>query len=169
MSDESTQVEGAEETPEMSMDDLFNEHVEHEQVAKAASDLLLKEGTYTTVPALSLRLRKDPKDDNRPYADFYGPIQLGDEKGRIGFRLSWVRRNKVDFNTKQVTDKPDAAYVKYGQAVKAFEAAYGHKANTIPEVLQYIRDFPVRLRVGVVGGEDDPKNYVFNISPVREG
>ena len=147
---------------ELSLDDLFQENIDEETVRKAEKELLLPVGTYTTVPPFSPTIGKDKT--GRPQARFWGTIQLGDVQGKIGFRLSWVRKNAIDYETGAETDKPDRAYKNYIMAAKAFRAAYGQEPSSVGELVSYLRDFPIRLRVIQTS---DGENMPVSIAAVR--
>ena len=98
----------SEEEAELTLDDLFQSSIDEEETKKAERELLLPVGTYTTVPPFSPTIDKDK--EGRPQARLWGTVQLGDVQGKIGFRLSWVRKNAVDYDTGAETDKPDRSY-----------------------------------------------------------
>jgi len=150
------------EEPELTLDDLFQSTIDEEETKAAERELLLPVGTYTTVPPFSPTVGKDKT--GRPQVRLWGTVQLGDVTGKIGFRLSWVRRNAVDFETGAETDKPDRSYKNYIMAAKAFRAAYGQDPSNVGELITYLRDFPIRLRIIQTS---DGENMPVTISAVR--
>lgn len=161
-------VTAEEEAAELTIDDLFNEQVNEEAVNKAQSEMLLPVGTYTTIP--QFKITKMGRDkNNRPFARFYGECEFGQHKGRIGFGLSWERRNarvKDEVSGELVEDpsKPDRAYKNYVMAVKAYKAAHGEAPSNVGAVLEYLQNYPVKLRLIQT---QDGENMVVAISAVR--
>lgn len=149
------------ETPveEFTMDMLLNQQVSFEQVKQAEKDLLLPAGTYTSVPPFEVKFVRG-NQDGRPYARFWGNIfaainrpdgTIEDVQGKIGFSFSWQRKNRIDRETGIDSGKPDNAYKLYVQAVNAFKRAYSEDPSTDGDVVKYVRDYPVRLRLIQVG------------------
>lgn len=156
------ELENQQEEQELTIEDLFQEGIETEKVKEAEKAMLLPVGTYTTVPPFTLnKIGKDKND--RPFARFFGTIQFGDVTGKIGVGLSWVHKFAKDADG-NVTDKPDRSYKNYVMAHKAFRAAYGRDPENVGEILKYISDYPVRLRVIQTS---DGENMVVSISAVR--
>lgn len=148
---------------ELTLDDLFNEQIDQAALLKTQSDSILPAGTYVTQPPLRLTLAKDKT--GRPVANFWAKIEMGDVKGAIGFRLSAVRKNSIDRQTGELTEKPDMASRNFAAAGKAYTVAYGgEKANSLGDLLTYLRDYPIKLRVIQTA---DAENMVVQISPVR--
>lgn len=155
------------EETELTLEDLFQEGIEEENVKQAEKEMLLPVGTYTTVPPFTLmKLGKDK--NGRSFARYFGTIQLGDKSGKIGFGLSWIyKKAKVkDETTGELieVEKPDRSYKNYVMAVKAFRAAYTRDPENVGEVLKYLSDYAVRLRVIQTS---DFENMVVSISAVR--
>lgn len=152
MSEESGFNEG--EAHELTLDELLEQQVAMDQVKQAEKDLLLPAATYTTVPALKLKLTRN--DQGRQFARFFGGIvaslESGEEvKGNVGFSISWERANRLDRETGGDTGKPDNATKLYVQAVAAYKKAYGEAPSTTGDVIKYLRDYPVRVRVIQIG------------------
>lgn len=136
------------EVAELTIDDLFAQDVDTAAVEQGNKDLLLKAGTWTTVPAWRVKVSKNEKDKDRVIIFLSGKVSLeGEKDGNSSYRISPERRNKVDFDTKVPTDKPDRAYVNYLQAHKAYKTATTRDPVNVGEVIQYLRDFPHRLRI----------------------
>ena len=159
------------------MDELLNRSYDAEQ-AQADKDtqteLLLEAGTYRTLPALTLtprqsdRVKVMDKGVERGRLEFRYFAQVQHEqtnaKGGIGFTIS---PDKV----MNKNGRPDSTSQKWTQAVSAFRAAFGREPATLMEVAEYLRDYPVRLRVTRLEGNEqfpDPSNFVQTISPVRD-
>lgn len=159
---EETQETASEEV-ELSLDDLFNDEIDRETVDKAQKEMLLPVGTYTTTPPFTIT-KHGKYDDGRRFVRFFGTITMGDHTGRIGLGMSPDYRNAKDFETGEELEKPDSQYKLYVNAEKAFKAAYGREATTVSEVIAYVRDYPVRLRVFQTSSGD---NRVANLSAVR--
>ncbi len=160
MSDETENVE-----VEVTMDDLYAAEIDTEAQTKERVELLLPSGTYTTTPPFSFKL--DTDKSGRKQARFFGEIIMGEIKGKQGMRVSWERRNKkvLEGGVEVDTGKPDNSYKLYLQASKAFATAYGREPANAADVITYLRDYPVRLRV--IALPDGDSNMVVAISPVR--
>src|SRR3990172_2627554 len=79
---------------EFTLEDLFNEQVNEEQVKQGAKDMALPNGSYSTVVPFNPKRIVDKKHPTRKIVYFWGAVELADVKGRIGFRLSNERFNK---------------------------------------------------------------------------
>ena len=162
------------EPAELTLDELFNQGINRDEVKKAERDLLLPAATYTTIPPLQLKLSQN--DEGRPFARFFGLIQatVNDQEIRtnIGFSLSWERMDRVDRETGESTGKPDNAYKLFTQAVGAYKKAYGEAAGSHGDVVKYLRDYPIRVRVIQIGvpternpnPDGEPGNMVVAVS-----
>ena len=157
--DESTAEEAP---PELTLEDLFGEQVNQEQVDEAARKMLLPVGTYTTEPPFTPTIRKDKT--GRLGVRFWGTVVLGDTKGKIGYALSSIYKAAVDWETGEVTEKPDRAYKNYVQAAKAYKIAHGQEASNVGEIVAYLRDYPHRVRIIQTS---DGENMVVAISAIR--
>lgn len=152
--------------PEFTMDDLNEERVDQEKLKAAERDLALPVGTYTTVPPFNPTTELDK--EGRKQVAFWGEVVTVEEgsgreiRGKTGFRLSWVRVNKVDEN-KIDTGKPDHKHKLYIQAHRTFCEASGNEAGTPAEVVDFLKNYQVRLRLIRT---DDAKNIVVAITPV---
>jgi hypothetical protein len=151
-----------ETVPELTLEDLFGEQVNQEQVDEAARKMLLPVGTYTTEPPFTPTVKKDK--NGRLGVRFWGTAVLGDVKGKIGYGLSHIYKPAVDWETGEVTEKPDRAYKNYVQASKAYKIAHGQEASNVGEIVAYLRDYPHKLRVIQTS---DGENMVVVISAVR--
>jgi len=142
--------------------EAWSEGVDHEGVNATRKDSQLPGGSYNTVPSLSLSRKK--YDDGRRVANFFGQI-IGVEsknegvEGRIRFAISPDRRDKLEEE-----GKPDLKSRLYAQAVTTYERVMGVPAATIEDVLQFVANNPVRLRL--MQGDED--NVVLNIGAIRE-
>ena len=159
-------MDEGQESVELTIDDLFNEQTDEQAVEQGNKDMLLKEGTWTTVPAWRVTVLKDEKDkgpDGKPRTVVLmsGKIKLDGEKdGNINYRFSAERRNAVDFNTKVPTDKPDRSFKNYLQAHKAYKVATGRDPINTGEIAAYLRDFEHKLRITQFNG----RNMVVSIT-----
>ena len=151
----------------------FTESQERED-REVQTDLLLEAGHYRTLPALTMILResdrvkvtKDGVERPRVEIRYFAKVQeeISGKKGGIGFTLS---PDKVV----DESGRPDSASAKWVSAKKAFTVANGREPQTILEVAEYIRDYPVRLRITRLEGNErfpDPGNFVQSLSPVRD-
>lgn len=147
----SDSVENLEQAQELSIDDLFAQSVDADKQTAAEKELLLKAGTWTTVPPFAPKVTKDKT--GRTIINFFGRVRLLDkdgnetDKGSIGFRMSPDRRNAKDFETQEETDKMDRPSKNYVMAVKAFKVAYERDPENVGEVVTYLRDYEIRLRI----------------------
>ena len=138
---------------------------DQEALKKAEHDLLLPEGTYTTTPPFTVDLKRDKR--GRPYAKFWGEVTMGDVRGKTGFSISWVRKNKsiwVDGqDTGEDSGKPDMLHKNFILASKAFKKAYEFEADSPAKVVEFLRDFQYRLRIIQT---QSAENMVVAITPV---
>jgi hypothetical protein len=159
------------------MDELLSRAYTQEQAEadkETQTDLLLEEGTYRTLPALTLTPR---------VSDRVQVLEGGTKRGRIEFRFfaqveheQTRAKGAVPFTispdkVKNQNGRWDAASQKWTQAVTAFRVSHGREPRTLLEVAEYLRDYPVRLRVTRMAGNErfpDPSNFVQTISPVRD-
>lgn len=155
-------LENENSASEFTLEDLFNEQVDQQQVDEAARKMLLPVGTYTTEPPFTPTIKKDK--NGRLGIRFWGTVRLGDVQGKIGYALSHVYKNAVDWETGEPIEKPDRAYKNYVQASKAYKVAHGQGASNVGEVVAYLRDYPHRLRVIQTS---DGENMVVAISAIR--
>src|SRR3990167_1656035 len=127
MSDENEGSAPAEEpvSIELTLEDLFSEQVNQEQVEEAARKMLLPVGTYTTEPPFAPTVKKDK--NGRLNVRFWGNAVLGDVRGKVGYAISHIYKNAVDWETGELTEKPDRAYKNYVQAAKAYKIANGQE------------------------------------------
>ena len=160
-----SEFESGAEAIEVTMDDLYAAEVDNDAQTKERMELLLPVGTYVTTPPFEFKL--DTDKSGRKQARFFGKIVMGEVKGNLGMRLSWERRNKkiLQDGVEVDTGKPDNSYKLYLQASKAFAAAYGREPKNAADVVTYLRDYPVRLRV--IQLPDGDSNMVVSITPVR--
>lgn len=159
------------------MDELLARAYDAEQAQAdkdTQTDLLLEAGTYRTLPALTLsprqsdRVKVMDKGVERGRLEFRYFAQVQHEqtqaKGGIGFTISpdkVMNRN----------GRPDSSSQKWTHAVSAYRVAFGREPSTLMDVAQYLQDYPVRLRVTRLEGNEqfpDPSNFVQTISPVRD-
>ena len=160
------------------MDELLNATYTAEQAEQdreTQEELLLPEGNYRTLPALSLTARvsdramvtdRDGKERGRIQYRFFAQVQNETDgaKGGLGFTISPDR-------VRGQSGRPDGQSTLWTQAVNAFTHANGRQPSTNMEVAEYIRDYPVRLRIGKLAGNErfpDPANFVRSLSAVRD-
>src|SRR3990167_1596393 len=127
-----------------------------EQDKETQTALLLTEGTYRTLPALTLTARVSDRTKVQDNG--------GGEKGGIGLTMSPDRVTND-------SGRPDASSQRWTQAVTAFKTANGRDPDTLAEVAGYVRDYPVRLRIRRLEGNErfpEPSNFVVALSPVRD-
>lgn len=177
---------GAEILP--TMDELFEQAVDMEVVTRTQADALRPSGAYVTIPNLTVQAARQEKTGRLTFR-FFGPAEMtvtdksGPKlkllpgtvvRGQFGFTTSPERANKVKAGV--VTEEPDNASKLWAMGVRAFERAYQGKPRTFGDVVRYIQEFPVVLRVIQVGvptesnpePDGEPGNIVMGISPVRE-
>ena len=180
------------------MDALFEQSVNQDDVRQTQADALKPYGSYVTLPVLNLQAgRQDvSKSSISPAGNkdrltfrFFGPAQMtvtekntkstklpagSIVKGQFGFNMSPERANKLKDGSD--TGEPDGASQRWAQAVKAYETAYKAKPATFGDVVRYVQNYPVVIRVIQVGVPTDnnpepdgePGNIVMALSPVRE-
>jgi hypothetical protein len=180
---------------ELNMDQMWEGGIDNDELKRGAADLLLPVATYHTVPAITLTFNDQVgKFDGRPVgsvARYFGQIiRLATEKdvaagkavkegeqigqGFIGFGVSPLRVNAKDRDGKD-TGRPDRTYRLWMNAVTAYKLAYGADPQSKGDVLNFIRDYPVRVRVGQYNvptennpePDGDPGNNVLAISAIK--
>ena len=194
--DEVTETRDAPEI-DPGLDTLYDEGVDHDAVERVEADLLMPGGSYRTVPVLMLDVyetKQGPHVGRRGFR-FFGEIisskplsrNNGGEptivNGRISFKASPERRNRMEEirgddgrTTYKDTGKPDAESNRWANAVRAFTLAAGYKPGTNREVVEFIKNYPVGLRVGQIGvpterrpdPTGEPGNVVYSIFPLRD-
>jgi hypothetical protein len=158
----SEDTENTETQPEVSLDDLFSDGVNQDTLEQASKEMLLPVGTYVTIPPFTIT--KHGKDKNgRKYARFFGTIQLGEKTGKIGLAVSPEYRHPHDAEGNEL-EGPDRSYKNYVMASKAYKAAYGCEPAKEIDVLKYLSEYPVKLRVIQTSNGE---NMVVSISAVR--
>ena len=186
------------EGPITDMDTLFGTAVNQEDVRQTQADSLKPVGSYVTLPTLNLQASRVDMTRNsvspsgakdRLMFRFFGPAQMtvteknakaagqpagSIVKGQFGFGISPERANKLKNGAD--SGEPDGASQRWAQAVKAYEVAYKAKPATMGDVVRYVQNYPVVIRVIQVGvpseaypePDGEPGNVVMAISPVRE-
>lgn len=173
MSDEFTESEAPVEE-ELTLDTLFNRHVDHEQLKAAERSLALSQGNYNTDPdGFKVVVKKNEKI-NREYAMCSTAVSRTDEngkelKGKINYFLSWDPRNSTIWvdgvNTGEDSGKADSMTKLYIQAEKAYFKALGDEAKTEPspgDVISFLSNFTHRLYITL--NQNTAENRVSSIS-----
>ena len=172
---------------EVTMDDLFEQQIDHEDVRRTEADALRPVGTYTTGKLMMVREVEGELDYNgnpnprkgRTVFRYFGPASLvvtektaptlnvvvGTEiKGFFTLRVSPERYNWDD-------GSPDTQSKLWVQAVKAYSVAYGERATSVGQVVEFLREGPVRIRVIQKNIKEDskgePRNDVVAVSAVK--
>ena len=158
---------------EVNLDELWQQGIDTDELAKGAKDLLMPVGTYRSVPPMTLSFndQEDEFSGRKPgsQANVFGEFQMvvrakdlekvhktnpdakvGDvlARGYLGVRLSPIRVNVKDRETGRDTGRPDRAYQLWINAVAAFKKAYGREPGSQMEVLRYLTDYEFQARVG---------------------
>ena len=164
------------ENDQVDIDAKFNDEVNAEQVDQIIKDGLPPQGTYQTDPTeyplnafLNVNLEKHGETivGERRVITFTG-LASGRFDGetitnRLRFRISPDARKKRDFETKELTEKDDLMTRLYAQAVKAYETTVGEKPKRNPDLIEWVKNAPIRVRTfNTDGGE----SMVIAISPV---
>lgn len=168
-------------TVDPGLDGIFDEEVDLNAAEKAEADTLLPPGTYDTVPVLSAtpyEAQTGPNTGRRGFRMFgevlsRKPISRNGAApaitgGRLGFRVSPERRDRED-------GTPDLQTRLWAQAIRAYTQAAGAKPTTNRDVVEYLKNYPVGMRLGQIGvptesnpnPDGDPGNIVYSIFPVR--
>lgn len=171
-------------------DELIQESIHRpenrEEIGKTERDLLPPVGWYVTVPALTLTYKSQAEGVNagRVGARYFGEAhqtvkrvdpETGNEKeviisARLGFGMSHERANWPG------SQEPDAQTKLYIQARRAYIESYGVEPETPCAVYEFVRDYPVVVRVIQKGvpternptPKGEPRVDVVSISVVRE-
>lgn len=157
----------AEDTPELTLEQLHGIQTDPESEKKVAQSLQLPVGTYNSTPELTLRLGvsgSEAKNPGRKYARYFGFFtgtgEMAAAKGTAGFGLSWEPRYKED-------GKADLQTKLFAQATKTYRLAMGigmHDPVEVKDVLEYVQKYSVAVRF--IQGDDD--NIGVTISSAKE-
>ena len=172
------------------MDALFERQVSMDDVRRVEADSLRPVGTYITQGLamqhevegeLGYNGEPNPRK-GRSVFRFYGPATLtvADEKQSLALKAPIGQEIKGYFTMRISPDRfnwddgsPDTQTKLWAQAVKACSVAYGESPKSVRQVVEYVRDYPVRLRVIQKNTKEDstgaPRNDVVALSPVKEG
>ena len=190
MSDELTDVVRSEQEtfgdpearPDLTLDDIFDDHNDIEAIKAAERAMALPGGGYTTDPDGTKYFVKEDKT-SRPYVMITTKLFRVDEAGRevrgsINYFLSWKPKNSNRWedgvDTGVDSGKPDAKTKLFIQARKAYLAAFGESAvldekTGLPptrEVVTYLSEFSHKVFVVARDGQD---SRVASISAVVTG
>ena len=167
---------------DLGIDYLHTQVADAEKEEQVQKDMLLTVGTWITKPD-----GKDPKvqhgkedgpDAERVFMRFYHQIELPSangaqpERGSIGYKLAAGPAHfahKRDENGVELK-KWDLSTKLYMQAKAALVRAGGTYDGPV-SVATFLRDYPVRLRVIQMEGNEqypEPSNLVVSISAVKE-
>jgi len=166
---------------DLTLDDLFNEHVDVEAIKAAEKAMSLPKGTYTTVPQLKLTIK--PGKTSRKFAVLSGEVfnfneATGKEtRGRTSYFVSWIPKNsniwKDGGDTGEDSGKPDSMTKLYIQAQKAYLKSFGESAlvdetglPNVKDIISFLQDF--EHRVYIAEGRDGQDSRVVSISAVPE-
>lgn len=148
---------------EYTLDQLHGIQTDPEQETKVAQALGIPEGTYNSVPELSLTLRtagEAAAHPGRKSARYYGFFQSPEGQGRAAFEVSWEYRDKVDFQTKETQPgKPDNQSKLWHQACNAYRTAnqLPRKAVVqVADVVAFLQKYAVSVRFIYLEGRDEP-------------
>lgn len=179
----------ADPSMDLTMDDLFMvQAVKHDEVRQTEADSLRPVGTYTTTRLTMVHDVEGPVDyhgnpnprKGRSVFRFYGAAVLtADEKTAPALKVAVGTELKGFFTFRISPDRfnwddgsPDTQTKLWAMAVKAYSAAFQQKPSTVRQVVEYLRDYPIRLRVIQKNTKEDakgePRNDVVAISAVRE-
>lgn len=147
----------------MNIDNLFDLEIDQAAMQDVAEAQLLPEGTYYTVPPLTV---KEPTEITQPsgkvrYVVAFNAMVIDDagHKGFVTFRLS-----------PQMVLKGDGTYDLMSRLTERTFKLYKRDRGEVPEkfgqIVEFLRTTPVKLRIGKMDATDefDARNVVFNIS-----
>ena len=140
--------------------DIFDTPLDNEQAKAEEKKLLLPAGWYTT--ELPTTFTPKTNDEGRRFGRFFATVvnnKQQDVRGKIGFGLS------PDVRYKDGEDKADFSYRMFLAARKAFIAATGAEPQSASEVMRYLTEYPVQLRVIQT---PDNENMVVAVQAVKE-
>lgn len=181
------------------MDSLFKTAVNDEDVKQTQADALKPAGSYVTVPVLTYEGKRQKVGErthlpsgleDRLVFRFFGGAQLTVTekqapilklpagtvvKASFGFTMSPERGNKIKDGVP--TNEPDGDSSRWADAYRAYEVAYKTKPRSWGDIVRYVQNYPVILRVIQMGvptannpePDMEPRNHVMRIFPVREG
>ena len=179
---------GGSTEPGLDMDSLFTQQVDQDQVRKIEADSLKPVGTYTTAGLTMVAEREGPLDyqgnpnprKGRPVFRYFGAgVMVVDEKTAAATKAAVGTEVKGFFTVRISPERhswddgsPDTQSRLWVQAVKAYQVATKDTTPSVGQVVEFLRDYPVRLRVIQKNtGEDakgQPRNDVVAISAVKE-
>lgn len=163
------------------MDALFNKSVDDQQAAKIEQSLLLAAGTFRSTPPFTVSATHFEATAEKPARTVfraYGPVvwagkvepKDGSKEGRIGFAFSPDAQKKTNERTGE--EEWDRLTKNYIMLRRAYMTAYGQAPATIGDLKSYLESYPVVLRIGQVGTQEDatgePGNMVFAVSAARD-
>ena len=171
------------------MDALFDQQVSDEDMRRIDADSLRPVGTYVTEKLTMVFETEGPLDyagnpnprKGRSVFRFFGPATMvvGEReaaalKATVGTKITGYFTVRISPDRYNWDDgSPDTQTKLWGMAVKAYKLAAGKATCSVREVVEYVRDYPVRLRVIQKNVKEDstgqPRNDVVAISAVREG
>ena len=174
------------EVEQMTLEQLHGITTDPEAETKVAQALGIPEGTYNSVPEVSMTLRVGADDSQHPgrkaahYYGFFKGAGVKEEgsdtamdpqpQGRASFDVSWEYRDRVDFQTKDVMEgKPDNQSKLWHQACATYRKANGlgkKEVIAIPDVLTFLQKYAVAVRFIYLEGRDEP--LAVAISKVKE-
>ena len=149
------------ETVDLMEKDIFDNALDNEQAKSEEKKLLLPEGWYTT--ELPTTLTAKINDEGRRVARYFATVINNKDAnitGKIGFGLS------PDVRYKDGEDKADFSYRMFLNARKAFIEATGVEPEKEGDVVRYVAEYPVQLRIIHT---PDNENLVVAVRPVKEG
>jgi hypothetical protein len=156
------------------MDALFHESVDREASAEVTKDqLLLPAGYYQTDPEANGEFGVSvytKEDTGRRVISFSGKV-INVKTGQVGF----IRGRMSPDPVRKEDGKYDFMYQVWVTAENAFKAQFGQNVESKGQIIDYIRQYPVKFKIVQVGvpternpqPDGEPGNLVMSISHVR--
>ena len=156
------------EPEELTLEQLHGLITNPEDEKKVSDSLQLDEGTYNSVPELSMTLRtsgeRAKSGPGRKFARFFGSfVGTGDvvgKKGKAGFAVSWEAHYDKE-------GKADLMSRLWLQAKQTYNRAMGLDPKAPAAVLDVLT-FLQKYSVGVRFGKGDDSNITWAITTVKE-
>lgn len=160
-------------TTVVDMDTLFNREVNEAEVNEVNRRSATPAGTYITNPDeypinVFANTFNETDGGTRTVLTFAGLAQATikgeDVTLRFRFRISPDARKKLDFETKEPTEKDDLPTRLYAQAVTAYRAQQKEAPKNVGQLVEWLKSSPIRVRTFVTQ-EGEP--MVIAISAAR--
>ena len=175
--------EEPDEAEELSLDEIYSQEIDMGEYAEIEKTLVVPEGKYLTTSSFSFtvtqqelrvigrtgRVRNVKRHLNRFWGEVIPVTGVSDHKIMLGFSVSpmvlfTVRAGDRATYYDHVVDgsRMDSPSRFFHQAIKLFKRRNKRNPGPYAELIEFLRDNPLRLTNRVFGGEDDDDREVTN-------